>query len=702
MSKLSGISNVVDFGKRAAKLKGRRARQAYNSDFTNAIPGARDYAQFYDADTLAASTYPDPSGDLVTATMPTDLTKRFFDMGEWDEVGLENVDFNARALAKPGEDEFTVFDDLPTVDISWDRNTGDITMAVGGEALADLEAVRRAGIARGAKEGELPFYMRWTGDRPWDVDKDWKHSGTIKVVDDDTGATLGSYRDDDFHMPFDTDFIARRDQEKAAQWWSKASHFTWAQSREATIKRQATTSREAEEMLRGMYSPEAEEWFKRTHSVGERSILGRNLVAHALDNGIDISPRVQNTLQYGDANMINEFLSGGIDPRINAEEALADTKFSDLMDGTWRKNWEERQEVAKGNNFPAGGQETHEYFQGVMAKMREEDPARYQQMLDYVKDSPYRSGVVHPGVAGDPEAPVVIFHSGRHLKLDEMGYPELELGTFDPSTSEVGTHAGDLEQSAPFAGYEVRTHADTGIGGRPQVNTVARRSEIVETLDNLKTTLGEEAGARLEKRLFAWLNENASMMRTGQGASGYWDRPLQFSTNEMDALLEGVTFKSQDLYWEAANNIRSLADRLWFEAGQVTYPMVFRGKRPFRFRDVNHNDAWSLADDALTQYDGWTPSSREKLEMIVNDPGAGAINDAQANVLFRSALEDSGFDHIVYTNSAEGTGRPSIIFWDQSLAKPLYGSRGFDKNSDNWARAVLGAPGLSIFTQEEE
>lgn len=696
MGKFSGVDNVVSFGKKAAALKGQRARRAMSSDFTNAIPKAREYSQFYETDALEAATYPDPSGDFVLATAHTDFVEDIFRRGDWSEATFDDVRNNTRDLLTRTEDEYFVFEDFPVWDMEYDARTGDLMLHVDADTIREMESVRRAGALQGTKSGELPVYWQWTGQRPWEVNEDWMHSGRVKVIDADNGAFLGTYRSDDFGIPFDDDFRARRDPEAGANWWSTQKHYAWQTDAEATSRVQPRSQREAEEMLRSMYSPEAEEWYKRLQAFEESTTLGKQLENYAFENGIELTPEIYNGLRKGSGRHIDDFLT---DPRIDADDALSDTVMGDLINGKWRKKFNELEKVSKEQGmFPASAQTQQEYFNGVIDKIRTEDPARYAKMQEWMGDTPYRKGIIHPDVPGDENAPVLIFHSGRALDLKKMGLGDMELGTFDTSAPELGTHAGDLEQSAPFAGYSLRTHPDHTITGRRSESNVNKQENIAQITEELQEELSPEGFKRIMAEIHSYLNEHANTMRT-DSIDGQWDMPREMNAKVIREVLDDMGIEEGDYrYSDLTYKIHGLTNRAMSLAAEATYPLVFRGRRPFRVRDLTGNTADAIASTALRTYRHFSQKSESLLERIVNDRNLGW---QQKNQMLRQAFEASGFDHVIYTNAAEGVGRPSLIFWDQRLAKPLYGSKGFDKNSDNWARAVLGAPGLSIFMEEE-
>ena len=371
--------------------------------------------------------------------------------------------------------------------------------------------------------------------------------------------------------------------------------------------------------------------------------------------------------------------------------------------------------------------------------MKQQDPVRYKQMMEFVKDSPYRQHLV--GVTGDAgEYPMLIFHSGKYFDMEGMGLGNYEMPQFLPNAKETAIHGGDIGQSAPFGNSFVTTSVGPPRveGGAPSVQLEGGVSELMETYrTDLKTywrntievlpegpegdALYNELSAAMRTAGDRWMDKlapdpdnPANMMvpawnATRETLQDFFDMPISekmtdritaeqgMKVNQMLGMDDQPAHRGIEAFEHMKHWMRSFWHRHWFSHGQTMFPLVFRGKRPFVVPDMSNNNATDLAM-MIRKWPGWDDESLRKFDKIGN---LAWDQRTEANTLLREILEGAGFDHLLYINRAEGPGRPSVIVWDQSLFKPLYGSAGFDRSSASWLKGVAAAPLASIFEERD-
>jgi hypothetical protein len=351
-----------------------------------------------------------------------------------------------------------------------------------------------------------------------------------------------------------------------------------------------------------------------------------------------------------------------------------------------------------GSKLWADTQDEVSHFNKVFDTMEREDPRRYAAIQEFIKDSPYRQDLM--GMEGArADRPMLIFHSGKYLDMEKMGYSGVEAGQF-LAPKEIGMHGGNLNQSAIFAnahqkvlpqideaGNIVRVYAPNTYGG-PGTNLYEQIEQTSSWIDSqmpsrFKADYNRIRRSYAQQYLYSMVDDPSDVGKLKRPQIG------EMIVEELKALDGWV----DDPALEQA--IMSVEASRYSQAGTVMYPLVFRGRRPFRMLDLVQNDVRNQAQSAL-KWQGWTPRQRANLELLTSRQ----LTHADATKAFRETLEEAGFDHIIYVNQNEEAGTPSVIFWDQSLVKPLYGSRGFDRNSDKWVNSVLASPLFGIGEQE--
>jgi hypothetical protein len=712
------------------------------------VPGAENYVRYFDEQSLVDMSFIDPSVGLA-ATGDVAVFNRLFRYyaDQYDE--MDKLDFTEKLRnLQNGE----TYSHPPRFTASWDEATGDIMVKADIEALDQIEAMRMAGDN---SKGKVPVEFRWSeaGGNPFLNEGDWQHSGRV-VFTDESGKVIHKSSWRDFDFPFAEDFKARRNPELEGQWWSEAPINPWAFDSGRAMKYQAVTDAEVESMMKRMYSVTAPSLYDELRLGGGLQEAGTAILDWAIRNNVDVPINERNKLKNGDSDAVTGWLLGERDVRFAGDtikDALKHTKLSGYLDDRAlnRTLKVAEQETKNAGVFGSAiyprQMDEVQYFNGVMDTMQREDPARYQQLLDFVADSPYRqSAYDFPGTVA--ERPMLIFHSGKYYDMEGMGYGDVELPQM-LWPRELGVHGGDIEQSSGFAStvFYVRPEPK-GKGSYlmrpdPQVpDDKVRRLRANETESNwIRSNMPEAAldeyRAVRRQVLQRTLNRLVEDPSTGRMSkvnpadeilkAMYESRGLSYPdglvsaddyiefgevlgldmtrARELNTELEaayktpGPRTKAEiasdlrretKLPMEMHGAVRALESETYDLVGKTMYPLVFRGRRPFRMRDVVGNTHTAQAKEALN-WQGWNDTQRANLQMIAENK----VGTHREQVdLFRKTMEDAGFDHIIYMNTGEGVGRPSIIFWDQSLAKPLYGSRGFDRNSDKWVNSVLASP----------
>jgi hypothetical protein len=552
----------------------------------------------------------------------------------------------------------------------------------------------------------------------------------VKVVDEETGKVVTRLRTDEFGIPFDEDFVARRDKDFYKNWWTQNPMKAWAANSQATSRQQVTSAQEAKEFLGTMFGPDARAWNNVVNHDGEA--LGQTLNDYAITNGINMPDKYSKLLEQGHIPTIEDFLQGRWEPRIDWKEAVQGHKeAADIANGTNRARMQaSRASAREVGDVPADEWDVNKYFDNVFNTMQKEDPERYRQMMEFVGESPYRLSISGDSGLQNPDAPMLLFHSNKYRDTAKSGIEEMEAPQFASAPREVGLHAGELPQASGFGGYEMLTFDDS-VSGRVDYYHSKILDDVKYRMDTLFAKyLAPPFRDALESSLARTLNRKGDMLvphrNQVEGAlmeapiykdvlndliPGWGDEidrafndrftPSMKITDEMQEKF-GVLFQSElneETMQRAGIEIANMLSSMQKISGKFTFPLVFRGKRPFRLRDVSSNTPAHWAVEALKwpgfqRNEGW----KARLEAIAQSKPR-VIKAATED--FRAVLEEAGFDHIIYVNQTERAGRPSVVFWDQSLAKPLYGSRGFDKNSASWVKGVMAAPGFSLITEEK-
>lgn len=740
-------ADIISFGARRAERVGLEARnRATLQGFDTTIPGAESFSRLLEVDQLLDLT---SIKDFETlGVIDNDILYRVYRALDTDDETMQYIDESLNNILNVAPDEYVPLPGPPQVTGRWNPETLDIELVVDEQGLAE------AGIFKGLQTANpklydrpgIPFKIDWES-APWEFadDGEWAHSGRVRFVTEE-GNEIATIRSDEMQFPFDPEFKARRDPEASAQWWSNNPVPAWMASGRATSRYQPTTQRETEEFLRMAYSPDATRWFdalKTGDEVYKLVDAGDRFIAEA---GINLTKAQQELRNNNSVEFVYDLMSGIIDPRVSAEgvmDFLEDApRIRSIYDGRARRAGELANQAAlkhaADEMIQAPLDRITNHFNQYMLRVKAEDPRRFQAMLDFVGDSPYRQGVVWPG-SENGELPMLIFHSGRSLNLEKMGRPGVEMPQF-LAPHETALHAGDLQAASDIGGYSVVTshRTPTGIAAKPYRDEVIDNQVLLD--DRLKRTLPSnmygaykeiargvheqtldvmldmygtgtlkfpDPGSEIVRRLDPELAKLLDVRPRDLEPELLEELVRQYLKNPEEALrsrsyesdLQGLVF-----------GMKEHANQAWKTAHRATWPLVFRGKRPFRLADVSSNTPQNWAREALhypvfKQNDDW----RTRLEAIAESANwaSGSSREmtemaAEATRDFREVLEEAGFDHIIYTNRVENVGHPSIVFWDQSLAKPLYGSKGFDPNSKSWANSVLASPLFGLQEQRSE
>ena len=719
------VENVVSFGQKASEIRTMRASRAMDLDLTKAIPGAEEYARFIEPEVLRESTVPWEDG--LVGTADAEVWKNVLrNMGGFNDDNQAWITEQVQTLLDQG-----TFDKLPTFTARYNPRTLNVQMYLDEDELALVETLRLAGLVD-ERTGQIPFNLEWE-QAPWEFSEDFRHSGIVELYDTDQNL-IQRLRMDEMDFPFDPDFQARRDPEMYSSWWSNNPVRAWAVRGDSTAKNQASSPREAEELVSMMFSEDAADWFSILNHYPEP--LGRSILGYHDANGINMPDFARDSLMQGDARAIEDALLGRWEPRIDWKEAVlfeAHVEVQDVASGMRafrdRKNSMAARDIA---DVPAPEWAVAQYFDTVFDTMKEKDPGRYKKMLDFVKDSPYRAGNVHNDVA-NKDAPLLLFHSGRrHIDPKKVEGNETAEAPQFLTPGEGGMHMGELPQSANFGNFSVSmdnlgnisSRSDSHLSevydktkkrykrfvvdaAKPELKSKIS-SAIAQSMNELGDALvahpeyeGMHAApdvwkAALNKLIPGWGDEADTLWMQGGEMSD------EMSAKIVDQILKtretAETTPTDRARAFTVNFISVMSDAKLLN-GQYTYPLVFKGKRPFRIRDVSSNTPQHWAVEML-KYPGFQRNSdwSSRLEAVSRAP---TKDKEWATREMRSVLNEAGFDHILYVNTAENPGRPSIMFWDQSLAKPLYGSEGFDSNSSSWVKGMMAAPGTSIFMEDE-
>ena len=736
-------ADILSFGAAKAAKVGQEARARMDvHGFQSGIPGAEGWSQMVEPEKLIELTKPREFNTL--GVIDNDVLERISRTTDdfLPEGSLQYVDELVEGVAVGrGHGNFISIaeDTFPTMKGSWNMETGDIELIIDPEQIVEARAYKalRLRDPERFQDNGMPFDIDWSDSPPWLDSEDWKHSGTVRFMSEQ-GEELGRVRMEEINFPFDSDIVARRDPDAAGRWWSDNPLPAWMPSSEATTKYQAQTVRETNEMLRVMYSPDAARYWDTLRHTDELNQLGKGIDSYMQANGMQLTLAQQEMRRDDPALFVTEYISGMIDSRVTAEAVLEHTEnvpqLRRILSGESRaaqRNLDaEVRKLAVDEQIQAPLDEITNHFNVYMTRMRDQDPERYKAMLDFVGDSPYRQGNIWPGSLGG-DHPMLIFHSGRDLNMEKMGYPGIERPQF-LNPRESGMHTGDLHASSDIVGYSVVSSSrnPTGLKGKPRETSVGQRQGSIqsriennmkpyeyavywdiarevqtETLDIMIDQYGTgrltfpDPGEQILKRLDPGLAKLVDVRPDELDPEELQRLIRKFIKNPRESTIE------QDLQ-TLAFNIREHANTAWHNAGTATYPLVFRGKRPFRIADISGNtpDRWAgeaLHYPAFQQNEDWMNRlSAISRGFYGGTPEETAKAAKRGTEEFHKVLEEAGFDHIIYVNRVENAGHPSIVFWDQSLAKPLYGSRGFDPNSKSWANSVLASPLFGLGEEE--
>lgn len=130
--------------------------------------------------------------------------------------------------------------------------------------------------------------------------------------------------------------------------------------------------------------------------------------------------------------------------------------------------------------------------------------------------------------------------------------------------------------------------------------------------------------------------------------------------------------------------------------GMGVYPVYIAVKKPLRLPDLT---SWEPLDvlRAAHAAGAFTTEEAEALGMGDSRVGIGQMNRADGYVALRKALEEKGYDGIVYTNRTEAPGSESWIVWHSEQVKSAIGNRG---SFDPKRPSILEQGGLQTETPE--
>lgn len=738
-------ADVISFGAKKMERAGLEARQRMDvHGFQSGIPGAEGWSQMVEPSKLVELT--EPREFRTLGVIDNDVFERMSRTTDavLAEGNLQYVDELVEGVSSGrGHGDFISIaeDSFPTLKGRWNMETGDIELIVDPEQIVEARAYKALRLRHPDRfqDNGMPFDIDWSASPPWLDAEDWKHSGTARFMTVN-GEELGVIRMEEINFPFDSDLVARRDPDAAGRWWSDNPLPAWMPSSEATVKYQAQTTREANEMLRVMYSPDAARYWDTLRHTDELNQLGKGIDKYMEANGLELTLGQWELRREHPALFVTEYISGMIDSRVTAEAVLEYTgdapRLRRILSGEAHRG--QRMADAEAAKFSADEMieapldEITNHFNVVMTRMRDSDPVRYQAMLDFVGDSPYRQGNIWPGSLGG-DHPMLIFHSSRALNMEKMGYPGVELPQF-LTPREVAVHGGNLIASSDIIGSSVvtSTRNPTGLAGKPRDTSLPQRQRNIETRLTMRMKPYMLADWQYHARRVHEETLDIMLDQYGTGRLAFPD-PGQQILERMDPDLARLTVeRPSDLEPEVlqrliakyldnpreatvesdlqviVSHISEHANSAWHQAHKVTYPLVFRGRRPFRLPDTSGNTPDRWAQEALSyppfaQNEDWM----NRLSAIAQGYYGGTNEEAlraakRATEDFQKVLEEAGFDHIIYVNRVEDAGNPSIVFWDQSLAKPLYGSKGFDPNSKSWANAIFASPLFGLEEQQGE
>lgn len=123
------------------------------------------------------------------------------------------------------------------------------------------------------------------------------------------------------------------------------------------------------------------------------------------------------------------------------------------------------------------------------------------------------------------------------------------------------------------------------------------------------------------------------------------------------------------------------------------FPMVTNVKKGLHIPDIGNFEARNIADQLF----GRGIIADDTLEAIKQMPST------ERNIALRSALEEQGYDHIIYHNAAEDAGNYSLILFDEANMQNLYspnlprsGTAGVQAQQAAMLAPFLGALGASV------
>lgn len=259
----------------------------------------------------------------------------------------------------------------------------------------------------------------------------------------------------------------------------------------------------------------------------------------------------------------------------------------------------------------------------------------------------YTRGGVYGADVADPDSPAIFFR--MDIKTDPRG--DLSPIQFDAAAREFGMHVGSKQ-----AGMDIVS---------PQVRSIdKKRAKAIESMfDDLAAPLREEG---IDPKVL--YKEALDEVRTNLFLR-HGEQP--FSTPSVDILNEVIDDFFGELNVSAlSRNIDGLRDVtqgsdvfkarlrsiMRTQLSETQHPLVTNVKQGLQVVDKGDNSVHNIAKDQV----GRGIFDEDELEAVQRMP------TEEANLRFREMLQEQGYDHLVYVNSAEDKGVLSLVLFNEA------------------------------------
>lgn len=285
-------------------------------------------------------------------------------------------------------------------------------------------------------------------------------------------------------------------------------------------------------------------------------------------------------------------------------------------------------------------------------------PRARSRALEWLGESPY----VREGK--DINTPQIFVH------MDRWADPNGSMMSQDPiqfsdEANELGMHSGSYLAAEQAS---VRDINEVMFRHQDFQNDIEQFAGLSDNPERVKEMIVETLEANLVDKFKSFGKEG-------------WGKVGQDLQDELNMLLVELGVPNPSM------EVATFLSRLRSLPVPSTTPHLFRGKNGLYLRDMGGFGPEEIGRQLKLLY----PDETTKIDTILDGGGPTTTKG------LRKFIEDKGFDHVIYHNSAEDKGSISIINWNPDLWMSIYDPR-LHKSAEGQANAmaayVLGLMGL--------